>query len=121
MIEVTNAMIEAIKEYGELVNKSPEELAKRIIELHEQSKPKSKPVGVFIPKINGDWEYYGRADEYFDEDVAIPLYRNPPTREPLSEEDRNKIKRKLYGIEVDFNFDELVDEIEKAHKIGVEL
>ena len=48
---------------------------KRIIELHEQSKPKPEPYGWWTDMYN-DWCNEG-------DKGTFPLYKEPPTRKPL--------------------------------------
>ena len=86
-----------------------DETIRRIIELHEQSKP--EPVGYA-------WIVGGQIQKLSDtklNDSFIPLYTTPPTREPLSEHEVNNIVFNLSKGSTLFDFARL---IEQAHGIG---
>lgn len=87
MIEVTDGMLALLREYqmgayGELDDDCDKRMIVALIELHEQSKPKPKPVGYGLV-IKG--VLHATKDEAGSVGF-VPLYTNPPTREPLSED-----------------------------------
>lgn len=107
-MEVTNEMLKVARSM-----QSFELMIKRIIELHEQSKPKPEPFRHI--DING---------------ILTPVYVEPPTREPLSEVEILKLAlRDCYPIQfVDRSYGITLDKvtvvdfarlIEQAHGIGV--
>lgn len=129
MIKVTDEMIGLIKEYNELINKSPDELAKQIIELHEQSKPKPEPVGYAYPsqyaealENEGCFLVFVVPVTNLDtgEESSLPLYTAPPTREPLSQSDLGIFIGEFLMIEKPLkNLSHFARIIEQAHGIGV--
>lgn len=90
MIEVTDEMLKVARSM-----QSFELMIKRIIELHEASKPKHEPVGYIYPS-----EYKKALQDKScclmftvpvtnmdtEEESSIALYTTQPTREPLSED-----------------------------------
>ena len=135
MIEVTDEMKNLIEGFERSGNYA-EDVAKRIIELHEQSKPKPEPVVWVV------WNGWKPVGVTLDEEKAItyaqskqqhsdlsgdfnayrvaPFYTTPPTREPLSEEEIEKLVP-WQGDSKDpfFNRIEFARAIEQAHGIGV--
>ena len=79
MIEVTDEMVILIEEYIETFQEhlyhNAEELVRKTIELHEQSKPKPEPVGYGLV-IKG--VLHATKDEAGSVGF-VPLYTTPPT------------------------------------------
>lgn len=72
---------------------------KRIIELHEANKPKPEPVG-FISFKHGGWlvkPHEAERMNNIDADFR-PLYTNPPTREPLSDDEMPVGRMAVNGV-----------------------
>ena len=125
MIEVTDEMLKVARSM-----QSFELMIKRIIELHEQSKPKHEPVVWVV------WNGWKPVGVTLDEEKAItyaqskqqhsdlsgdfnayrvaPLYTTPPKREPLSAEQIDELWRGSDQFFVQF-----ARIIEQAHGIGV--
>ena len=113
MIEVTDEMLKVARSM-----QSFELMIKRIIELHEQSKPKPEPVGYTSEKelrlLSMGYISYVWSDNEED-DCNIPIYTNQqPKREPLSEE---AVYAAIDKEECN-TFLEIARAIEKAHGIG---
>ena len=131
MIEVTDEMLKVARSM-----QSFELMIKRIIELHEQSKPKLEPIGYIYPS-----EYKKALQDKScclmftvpvtnmgtEEESSIALYTTPPAREPLSETIIECIgyRHGLGTLESSLEFtwynDETVDfarAIEQEHGIG---
>ena len=87
---------------------------KRIIELHEQSKPKPEPVGYA-------WVVNNRVKMIADTELNSgfrPLYTTPPTREPLSEDEAWEMWANIKGGNVSKAVHAFARAIEQAHGIG---
>lgn len=120
MIEVTDEMLKVARSM-----QSFELMIKRIIELHEQSKPKLEPIGYIYPS-----EYKKALQDKScclmftvpvtnmdtEEESSIALYTTPPTREPLSDEQLATIITNAYRY--DYTHYDLARTIEQAHGIG---
>ncbi len=118
----------------------------RIIELHEQTKPRPEPVGfrvefytnskifltalldyVEIVKVMKDNPFFNVHEVAYhvleNEDKGLfiePLYTTPPTREPLSQSDLGIFIGEFLMIEKPLkNLSHFARIIEKAHGIGV--
>lgn len=119
MIEVTDDMREIMQKYSEGFV-SEDAAAKRIIELHEENKPKQEPIAWMAVLDDGSIAKLCR-----NETVAAcwglpyqPLYTTKQTREPLSEARINY----LIDIMETSCGERIVDfarAIEQAHGIGV--
>ena len=133
MVKVIEDMTDVLADYrSKACTMTDDELITRIIELHEQSKPKPepvvwvvwngwKPVGVTLNEekavtyaqskqqhsdLSGDFNAYRVA----------PLYTTPPTREPLTKHERFEI---ITQWDDETGLEELVLRVERAHGIGV--
>ena len=128
MIEVTSGMIAIL---GAYVDKRLNEvdMITKVIELYEVNKPKTEPVGYAYPsqyaealENEGCFLVFVVPVTNLDtgEESSLPLYTTPPTREPLSEEEIEKLVP-WQGDPKDpfFNRIEFARAIEKAHGIGV--
>ena len=117
MIEVTDEMRNAVinYKYRHCTAADDDELIKHIIELHESNKPKPEPVGYAY--IVGN-QLQKLSDTKLNASF-VPLYTTPPTREPLSEGEIEKLVP-WQGDSKDpfFNRMEFARAIEKAHRIG---
>ena len=117
VIKVTDQMLHAVYEYME-GEYEDDELVKRIIELHEANKPKPEPVAWMSP--NKERLEFSRIDTVYGSHT-IPLYTTPPTREPLSEEEIEKLvpwqgdPKDPFFSRIDF-----ARAIEQAHGIGTQ-
>lgn len=121
MIKVTNEMVILIEEYIETFQEhlyhNAEELARKIIELHEQSKPKPEPYGYVNGISSTDlWFPQDLSDSAKNSDRWTPLYTTPPTRETLSEDEVWRIYDEGDNVSSALEFARAV---EKAHGIGV--
>ena len=99
MIEVTEEMRDLVVNWR---SKSPspyfalEHTIQALIELHEANKPKPEPVAYKICNpagcvlVESKRQAEKLASEYGD-GTYQPLYTTPPTREPLSEEEIEKL------------------------------
>lgn len=113
-MEVTNEMLKVARSM-----QSFELMIKRIIELHEQRKPKPGPVG-FISFKHGGWlvkPHEAERMNNIDADFR-PLYTTPPTREPLSEDESWEMWANVKSGPVSKAVHEFVRTIEKYHGIG---
>ena len=118
MIEVTDEMLKVARSM-----QSFELMIKRIIELHEQSKPKPEPVGYTSEKelrlLSMGYISYVWSDNEED-DCNIPIYTNQqPKREPLSDDEIEKLVP-WQGNPKDpfFNRIKFARLVEQAHGIG---
>ena len=119
MIEVTDEMLKVARSM-----QSFELMIKRIIELHEQSKPKQEPYR-YISENTGECVL----PHELPEDLKIsgrwkPLYDTPPTREPLSEDVivdayENSGYKQTLRPQDRFAVMAFARAIEQAHGIGV--
>jgi hypothetical protein len=124
MIEVTDEMLKVARSM-----QSFELMIKRIIELHEQSKP--KPVGYIYKhrleqmlnsEVDNDCNFFPIKDEISrvifnrNRDKYLALYTTPPTREPLTKHERFEI---ITQWDDETGLEELVLRVERAHGIGV--
>lgn len=140
MIEVTDEMKNevmafVINEFGEAYISSDFDggaILKRVIELHEASKPKTKPeqpVAYYLPDQGGlhgaDFRLISGISEsekkYFHN--WLLLYTAPQTREPLTEEKCNELFQ-WYAMQANLLPNsitplDMIRAVEKAHKIGV--
>lgn len=119
MIEVTDEMLKVARSM-----QSFELMIKRIIELHEQSKPKPEPVGWAMCRFEhifetNEWAEKYREDWNMHDEPITPIYTTPPTQEPLTKEQRGAILKALSNRNDGYNVDDVIDETEKAHGIGV--
>ena len=122
MIEITDEMREYFNnELWDINIDHPEweqhtsRVMKRIIELHEANKPKREPVG--YAWIIGE-QIQKLADVKLNNSF-VPLYTTPPTREPLSEEEIERLVP-WQGDPKDpfFNRIKFARLVEQAHRIG---
>ena len=126
MIEVSVDMLKAVYLYKtKTSNMTDAELAKRIIELHEASKPKPEPVGYIYPSSYAKALRNESSCKMFvvpvtnldtGEESSLPLYTTPPTREPLSEGEINNI---VFSLSKGSTLFDSARAVEQAHGIGV--
>lgn len=124
MIEVTDEMLALLREYqmgayGEVDDDCDKRMIAALIELHEANKPKPEPVGYTSEKelrlLSMGYRSYVWPDNEED-GCNIPIYTNPPTREPLSEDEINDI---IEDVLPHGTMGDLVRAIEQANGIGV--
>ena len=89
-------------------------LVRKALEAYENSKPKHEPYGYF--KVT----HVGVIDCNKTDNGAFQLYTTPPTQEPLSEEEIEKLVP-WQGDSKDpfFNRIEFARAVEQAHGIGI--
>ena len=135
MIEVTDEMRDIfdnelwdVSFNHQLWKTQRDKVIKRIIELHEQSKPKPEPYGYVNGISSTDlWFPQDLSDSAKNSDRWTPLYTTPPTREPLSVAELDELWKASYkehddGEKVLQNrkrrLKRFARAIEKAHGIG---
>lgn len=96
--------------------------------LQEANKPKPEPYGYVRSMLSDDlWLPQDFIDGEENRDLWIPLYTTPPTREPLSEDEKSNLVMEYLGVKSLLGKDMSVLEAfelgisaaEQAHVIGV--
>lgn len=108
MIEVTDEMLKVARSM-----QSFELMIKRIIELHEQSKPKPEPVGYIYnhrleqmlnSEVDNDCNFFPIKDDIShvifnrNRDKYLALYTTPPIRKPLSDDEMPVGRMAVNGV-----------------------
>jgi hypothetical protein len=115
MNEVTDEMLNIVQGYAqdEAEYGDSDAIVRRIIELHEQGKPKPEPFG-YLMIVNGF--VIGFYAEKLS-DAFIPVYAHPPTREPYTGERIicAAIMNESFGIFCGYRHNDCIKQTGKYH------